>query len=65
MPIEIKIVGRQIHNKGAQVNLKISLENDIETDEVIEIYKANNWSSAEKQARSPRCLRRHWVFSVA
>jgi len=30
------------------VNLEIYLENDIETDEVIEIYKANNWSSAEK-----------------
>ncbi len=30
------------------MNLEISLENDIETDEVIEIYKANNWSSAKK-----------------
>lgn len=30
------------------MNLEISLENDIKTDEVVEIYKANNWSSAEK-----------------
>ena len=30
------------------MNLEISLDSDIETDEVIEIYKANNWSSAEK-----------------
>lgn len=34
--------------KGTQINLKISLDDDIEKDEVIEIYKANNWSSAEK-----------------
>lgn len=43
------MAGRQIPKKGAQVNLEIGLDNDIETDEVIEIYKANNWSSAEKQ----------------
>ncbi len=31
------------------MNLEISLENnDIETNEVIELYKANGWSSAEK-----------------
>ncbi len=31
------------------MNLEISLENnDIETSEVIELYKANGWSSAEK-----------------
>ena len=31
------------------MNLEVSLENnDIETSEVIEIYKANGWSSAEK-----------------
>ncbi len=29
-------------------NLKISLDDEIETDEVIEIYRANKWSSAEK-----------------
>jgi len=49
MMIEIRMAGRQIPKKGAQVNLEIGLDNDIETDEVIEIYKANNWSSAEKQ----------------
>ena len=31
------------------MNLEVSLENnDIETSEIIEIYKANGWSSAEK-----------------
>jgi len=30
------------------MNLKLSLEDQIETDEVIELYKANSWSSAEK-----------------
>ncbi|WP_459919150.1 GNAT family N-acetyltransferase, partial [Desulfocicer niacini] len=30
------------------MNLEISLDNDIEKDEVIAIYKANKWSSAEK-----------------
>ncbi len=29
------------------MELEISLEDDIETDEVIELYKANGWSSAE------------------
>jgi len=30
------------------MELELSLEDDIETDEVIELYKANGWSSAEK-----------------
>jgi len=30
------------------VDLEVSLEGDIETDEVIALYKANGWSSAEK-----------------
>ena len=30
------------------MELKLSLEDDIETDEVIALYKANGWSSAEK-----------------
>ena len=30
------------------MELEVSLEDDIETDEVIELYKANGWSSAEK-----------------
>jgi len=30
------------------MELELSLEDDIETDEVIAIYKANGWSSAEK-----------------
>ncbi len=30
------------------MDLELSLEDDIETDEVIELYKANGWSSAEK-----------------
>ena len=30
------------------MNLKVSLEDQIETDEVVELYKANGWSSAEK-----------------
>ncbi len=29
------------------MELKVSLEDDIETDEVIELYKTNGWSSAE------------------
>ena len=31
--------------------LELSLEDDIETDEVIELYKANGWSSAEKHEK--------------
>lgn len=30
------------------MNLVVSLEDNIETDEVVELYKANGWSSAEK-----------------
>ena len=30
------------------MDLEVSLEDDIETDEVIELYKANGWSSADK-----------------
>ena len=30
------------------MELELSLEDSIETDEVIELYKANGWSSAEK-----------------
>ncbi len=30
------------------MELKLSLQDDIETDEVIGLYKANGWSSAEK-----------------
>ena len=30
------------------MDLEVSLEGDIETDEVIALYKANGWSSAEK-----------------
>ena len=30
------------------MELELSLEDSIETDEVIELYKANDWSSAEK-----------------
>ena len=30
------------------MRLELSLDDEIETEEVIEIYKANNWSSAEK-----------------
>ena len=30
------------------MKLDLSLEDNIETDEVIELYKANGWSSAEK-----------------
>jgi hypothetical protein len=36
------------YNKKIQMNLKLSLEDQIETDEVIELYKANGWSSADK-----------------
>lgn len=31
-----------------KINVDISIEDTIETDEVVEIYKANNWSSAQK-----------------
>jgi len=31
-----------------KINVDISIEDMIETDEVVEIYKANNWSSAQK-----------------
>ena len=30
------------------MELEVSLQDDIENDEVIELYKANDWSSAEK-----------------
>lgn len=30
------------------MELEASLQDDIETDEVIELYKANGWSAAEK-----------------
>ena len=30
------------------MKLELSLEDQIETDEVVELYKANGWSSAEK-----------------
>jgi hypothetical protein len=30
------------------VEFEFSLEDNIETDEVIELFKANGWSSAEK-----------------
>ncbi len=30
------------------MDLELSLEDDIETDEVIDLYKTNGWSSAEK-----------------
>ncbi len=30
------------------MDLEVSLEDDIETDEVIDLYKTNGWSSAEK-----------------
>jgi len=30
------------------MELELSLEDDIETDEVIALYKVNGWSSAEK-----------------
>ena len=30
------------------MDLEVSLEDDIETDEVIDLYKKNAWSSAEK-----------------
>ena len=33
------------------INLEISLEDTFETDEVLELYQANNWSSAKKPER--------------
>ena len=30
------------------MNFSVSLEDDIESTEVIELYRANGWSSAEK-----------------
>jgi len=30
------------------MDLEVSLEDNFETDEVIELYKTNGWSSAEK-----------------
>ena len=33
------------------MNLKLSLEDQIKTDEVIELYRANGWSSAEKPGK--------------
>ncbi len=35
-------------NLRMNMDVEISLNNRIETDEVIELYQANNWSSAEK-----------------
>ncbi len=39
------------------MNLEVSLEGSIETDEVIELYKANGWSSAEKPEKLIPALR--------
>ena len=33
------------------MGLKVSIEDQIETDEVVELYKANGWSSAEKSEK--------------
>ncbi len=30
------------------MDLEVSLKDDIETDEIVELYKVNGWSSAEK-----------------
>jgi len=30
------------------MDLEVSIEDDIETDEVIDLYKSNGWSSSEK-----------------
>ncbi len=32
------------------MDLEVSLEDDIEAAEIIELYKANGWSSAEKHS---------------
>jgi len=39
------------------MELELSLEDNIETDEVIELYKANGWSSAEKPEKLIPALR--------
>lgn len=37
------------------MELELCLEDNIETDEVIELYKANGWSSAEKARETNPC----------
>ena len=39
------------------MNLKISLDDEIETSEVTELYRANGWSSAEKPDKLIPALR--------
>jgi GNAT superfamily N-acetyltransferase len=40
------------------MDLEVSLEDDIETDEVIELYKENGWSSAEKPEKLMPALKK-------
>jgi len=40
------------------MDLELSLEDDVETDEVIELYKANGWLSAEKPEKLFSCLKK-------
>lgn len=39
------------------IEIEVSLEDNIETDEVIEIYKKNGWSSAEKPEKLIQALK--------
>ena len=39
------------------MDLEVSLKDDIETDEVVELYEANGWSSAEKAEKLIPALR--------
>ena len=39
------------------MGLKVSIEDQIETDEVVELYKANGWSSAEMPEKLIPALR--------
>ena len=46
------------------MELEISLEDDIETDEIIELYKTNCWSSGEKPEKLIPALKNSDVFGI-
>ncbi len=47
------------------MNFEVSLEDDIETTEVIKLYKANGWSSAEKPEKLMPALKNSDALATA
>ena len=47
----------QAHDRGAVMNVVVSGSDAINTDEVIDLYQANGWSSAERPTELLAALR--------